>query len=465
MITQRIRGFYDLLAVLQLGCCVVAYWGHFLVVEHFYAEAAALKNYVLYCVLFLMGLLLEASFRYDREAQVFQEGLLNKHRLALRQTLWAAGPVVFFLVATKDAVISRMFLFSFLPVLYVLLLWSAWKLPPIIAHFSFQRGPKERTVLIGSSKKIFAMTDWLARKAQFGLEMVGVLCDERVKRVGDWPVLGRVDDLERIIREQQVTQVIAAELPAWPVFLSRLSALCELLGVRFLVISDLEEKFRHRVIHLENDGRHIFALRQEPLENPFNRALKRALDVAVALPIVLLVLPPMALVVWWLQRRQSPGPLLYCQERAGFHHRCFRILKFRTMHGQTTNAARQATKHDRRIFAAGRWLRRLSLDELPQFVNVLRGEMSVVGPRPHLPEHDVLFARVMQNYYIRSFAKPGITGLAQVRGFRGEATDEGRVRQRIESDLYYLENWSLSADLAIILRTAVQMLLPPGTAY
>jgi lipopolysaccharide/colanic/teichoic acid biosynthesis glycosyltransferase len=106
----------------------------------------------------------------------------------------------------------------------------------------------------------------------------------------------------------------------------------------------------------------------------------------------------------------------------------------------------------------------LSLDELPQFWNVLRGEMSVVGPRPHLQEHNAWFSQVMKNYYVRSFVKPGITGLAQVRGFRGEARNEAALRQRIESDIFYLENWSLTVDLLIIARTIWQMLSPPKSA-
>jgi lipopolysaccharide/colanic/teichoic acid biosynthesis glycosyltransferase len=107
----------------------------------------------------------------------------------------------------------------------------------------------------------------------------------------------------------------------------------------------------------------------------------------------------------------------------------------------------------------------VSIDELPQFLNVLKGEMSVVGPRPHLEEHNEKFSKVFENYYVRSFVKPGITGLAQVQGFRGEAADEYLLKRRIEADIIYLENWSWSGDLIIILKTALQMFLPPRSAY
>jgi lipopolysaccharide/colanic/teichoic acid biosynthesis glycosyltransferase len=166
-----------------------------------------------------------------------------------------------------------------------------------------------------------------------------------------------------------------------------------------------------------------------------------------------------------LQRLQSRGPLFYTQTRAGLQNRHFQIFKFRTMHVQQGGEARQATRGDGRIFPAGRWLRRFSIDEIPQFLNVLRGEMSVIGPRPHLVEHNALFAEQMVNYHVRTLVKPGITGLAQVRGFRGEARTSTEIAQRLASDISYLENWRLVLDVSIIARTAWQMVQPPRTAY
>src|SRR3974390_217141 len=122
------------------------------------------------------------------------------------------------------------------------------------------------------------------------------------------------------------------------------------------------------------------------------------------------------------------------------------------MHMNNTEAL-QATKNDARIFPGGRWLRRLSIDELPQFINVLRGEMSVIGPRPHLPQHDEAYSQVMRNYLIRRFIRPGITGWAQVSGHRGEIRSEVDIQRRVEADIHYLENWSFGLDVVIILRT------------
>ena len=164
-------------------------------------------------------------------------------------------------------------------------------------------------------------------------------------------------------------------------------------------------------------------------------------------------------------RWQSPGSIFYVQPRAGLQNRPFRIFKYRTMHPHHGVEAKQALRDDGRIYAAGRWLRKLSIDELPQFWNVLRGEMSVVGPRPHLIEHSQTFADAMENYNVRAIVKPGITGLAQIRGFRGGTSEPQDIIGRVTADIQYLEHWSFAQDCWIICRTAWQVLAPPRNAY
>ncbi len=151
--------------------------------------------------------------------------------------------------------------------------------------------------------------------------------------------------------------------------------------------------------------------------------------------------------------------------RAGLQNNQFEILKFRTMHVNNPSVTRQTSRDDQRIYRGGRTLRRFSIDELPQFWNVLKGHMSVVGPRPHLIEHNEQFAKVIANFPIRMVVKPGITGLAQVRGFRGEARTPDAISLRLQSDIEYLENWRLTLDIMIIAKTTLQMVAPPRTAY
>jgi lipopolysaccharide/colanic/teichoic acid biosynthesis glycosyltransferase len=219
------------------------------------------------------------------------------------------------------------------------------------------------------------------------------------------------------------------------------------------------------VTHFEDGGFRFIGLREEPLENPLNRFLKRAIDIIIALPVMLVIFPVLAGIVFITQRLQSRGPLFHVQNRAGMQNRQFKIYKFRTMHSHNGELSRQASETDERVYPIGKWFRKLSVDEVPQFWNVLRGDMSIVGPRPHLIEHNQQFSKFMANYHVRTFVKPGITGLAQVRGFRGEARNNVDIENRVACDIEYLENWNLSLECGIILRTFAQLIRPPRSAY
>jgi polysaccharide biosynthesis protein PslA len=200
---------------------------------------------------------------------------------------------------------------------------------------------------------------------------------------------------------------------------------------------------------------------------------KRAADVGLALLLLLVLAPSMLAVALWI-RLDSPGPLLFRQRRVGLHGRGFRLLKFRTMYVEPAAAPApgeglcvQATRNDPRVTRAGVWLRRLSVDEWPQLVNVLRGEMSLVGPRPHAPGTCAggrPFEQVAARYAARHRVRPGITGLAQVRGWRGATETEEKLHRRLDSDLEYIEHWSLGLDLTILLRT-VPAVLRATNAY
>jgi lipopolysaccharide/colanic/teichoic acid biosynthesis glycosyltransferase len=215
----------------------------------------------------------------------------------------------------------------------------------------------------------------------------------------------------------------------------------------------------------EVDGLNFVHFRREPLESPFNQAIKRLFDIWVAMVAVVFVMPWVCVLVWGLHRLQSPGPLFFRQKRAGLGGEEFQIFKFRTMNTGSEETTDQARREDPRIFPAGRWLRKTSLDEIPQFLNVLRGEMSVVGPRPHLPEHNSRWQQFLASYNVRTFVRPGVTGLAQVRGIRGEAKTDEDVIRRIEADLEYIENYSPLVDAAIVAQTAWQVFFPKQTAY
>ena len=180
---------------------------------------------------------------------------------------------------------------------------------------------------------------------------------------------------------------------------------------------------------------------------------KRTLDITGAL-IGLLLLSPLMLLAAVAIRLETPGPVLFRQKRRGFNGRTFHIWKFRTMHVmENEGPVRQAQRNDPRITKVGRILRRLSIDELPQLFNVLKGEMSLVGPRPHAINHDTVFERRVRRYARRRKVLPGITGWAQVNGYRGETDTREKLIRRIEYDLEYIERWSIWFDIYIILLT------------
>jgi putative colanic acid biosynthesis UDP-glucose lipid carrier transferase len=196
-------------------------------------------------------------------------------------------------------------------------------------------------------------------------------------------------------------------------------------------------------------------------ETPFyglSGLIKRASDIVLASAALVLILPVMLAIAIGI-KATSPGPVLFTQRRYGLDGREIIVYKFRTMTVlEDGNVVRQATRDDSRVTRFGAFLRRYSLDELPQFVNVLQGRMSVVGPRPHAVAHNEMYRKLIKGYMIRHKVKPGITGWAQVNGLRGETDTLEKMRARIEYDLSYLRNWSLQLDLQIVLKTALVVL-------
>jgi exopolysaccharide biosynthesis polyprenyl glycosylphosphotransferase len=465
MVTQRTEGFYRLFLLCQIVIVALLFWFGVWVMVTFYSPSAELtwRRYSIYCGMLVLGMVLESLTRDGSKNYFLQNELLRQHRLSLRQTIASTGALVLYLIAAKDAFISRIFFFNFVPWLYVALLFSHYYLPPVLARTIFKHD--EKTLLVGSSQKAAQLRDWLRRKDKIGLRTIGLISDEKIDPSEEGiPVLGSPDQLVKIIRERGITQIILLEFPLTETN-QNIIRVCDQLGIRLLIVSDLEEKLRHSVTHFEDDGFRFIGLREEPLENPLNRFFKRAIDLAIALPVVLFIFPILVVVVWVAQRFQSPGPLFHAQTRAGMQNRQFVIYKFRTMRPDHDELTRQARDQDERVYPLGKWFRKLSIDEVPQFWNVLRGDMSIVGPRPHLIEHNNQISRLMENYHVRAFVKPGITGLAQVRGFRGEARNNSDIENRVACDIEYLENWHLSLECGIILRTFVQLIMPPRTAY
>jgi len=209
----------------------------------------------------------------------------------------------------------------------------------------------------------------------------------------------------------------------------------------------------------------ILALRKIPMEEPFNKFIKRSFDILLSLFVIVGLLSWLTPLLGIIIKLESKGPVFFKQKRNGLDYQEFYCYKFRSMTPSPLAHLFQATREDERVTRIGRIIRKTSIDELPQFINVLKGEMSVVGPRPHMVSHTHMYAERIDKFMVRHFIKPGITGLAQVSGYRGEVESDSDIINRVKYDIFYLENWSLLLDLKIVFQTIYNALRGEEKAY
>lgn len=240
---------------------------------------------------------------------------------------------------------------------------------------------------------------------------------------------------------------------------------CDRNVIRFYYVPRMAGNF---LLNLKPDkigGLNVYTNHMEPLADMTNSMEKRAFDIIFSSLVCLLVILPMLPIIAIIIKIQSPGPLFFKQLRTGIDGKVFNCLKFRSMHVNKDSDTQQATKNDPRKFPFGNFMRKTNIDELPQFINVLKGDMSIVGPRPHMLKHTKEYGKIIDKYMVRHFCKPGITGFAQVTGFRGETKEVWQMEGRIKRDIWYIENWSFALDLRIIFQTAKSIIVPDKNAY
>jgi Undecaprenyl-phosphate glucose phosphotransferase len=294
------------------------------------------------------------------------------------------------------------------------------------------------------------------------LRLVGVFDDRAGNRPTGGPdkpgrVDGTFDNLMALGRRGDVDQIIIALPPAAENRTAEIARRLEQLPVSLHVVTHLASDYiqknsSHKVSSLGPVG--LLDIKKKPLSD-WGRHVKTVEDYVVAALILTLIVPVM-LIIAVAVKLDSPGPVFFRQKRHGLNRRVIKVLKFRTMSVmENGHIVSQATKNDPRVTRVGAFLRRTSLDELPQFINVLRGEMSVIGPRPHALVHDDLYGDMLEHYANRHKVKPGITGWAQVNGFRGPTETSDKMRSRVDHDLVYIDNWSLWLDLKILAMTVV----------
>jgi len=230
-------------------------------------------------------------------------------------------------------------------------------------------------------------------------------------------------------------------------------------------IPDNKDIFSKRLKYEYYDYIPILSLRTIPLQEPVNKFVKRLFDILFASAIIVFILSWLTPILAVLIKLESKGPVFFKQTRNGFNYKEFDCYKFRSMTPNENAHLAQAKKGDQRITKIGRFIRKTSIDELPQFFNVLFGDMSVVGPRPHMVMHTNMYARKVDKFMVRHFVKPGITGLAQISGYRGEIEGDKDIIGRVKYDIFYIENWSLLLDLKIIIQTLANAIRGEQKAY
>ena len=475
MIDARARGLANIHAALMtvfVGALFWAWAGINIRYHLPYVHMNPYQNLLPYFCCVIGGMLLSArEVSRALAARFHLPDLGRSARLAFRQVATIAMLIFTVMFATQDHSVSRLFLGTLLVWCWLAIaLLNAW-LPGRLARIVFQKGHHLPTLFLGKSGSSGRVRDWVANKEPLGIFPVGLLSPEPSRddpQGAGVPWLGTPAELPGVLERMLVGQVVMLDLPASDDEAAAVINACRDRGCRLLIQSNIEERYSQPLVPITEEGRHFYTLQEEPLEDPLNRIFKRGFDLALAVPVVVLVLPPLCAWVALMQRIQAPGPLFHARERRGKQGAVFCMLKFRSMRAAPADAAAeaaQAESADGRIFPFGRFMRRRSLDEFPQFWNVLVGEMSIVGPRPYMPLLDEEFRHQTEGYRTRNLVKPGITGLSQSLGYRGAVLEEEMVRRRVYWDVFYISHWSAWMDLQITARTLWQVISPPDSAF
>ena len=311
---------------------------------------------------------------------------------------------------------------------------------------------QKHVLLVGYSKAAEGFIDRVRANPEWGYQIRGILDDHVAwgKEYRGIRVIGRTEDLPEILALNTLEEIAITLSLSEYAKLENIVAACEKSGVHTKFIPDYYNFIPTQPYMEDLEGMPVINIRHVPLTNPLNAIMKRIVDIFGAL-VAIVLFSPIMLVTAALVKLTSPGPVIFSQERVGLHNKPFRMYKFRSMTVQAPEKekSRWTTPGDARVTPVGRFIRKTSIDEMPQLFNVLKGDMSLVGPRPERPFFVEKFREEIPRYMIKHQVRPGMTGWAQVNGFRGDTS----ITKRIEHDLYYMENWSLGFDFKILFLT------------
>jgi len=390
-------------------------------------------------------------FRYTREISILS--LIVRQMCLFMLLMFAFSGYYNQYQLRPDAIIKY--------VLFVFLLISVFK---FAVYYVLQKyrasfgGNYRRTVILGSNKKTLALENFFNKNPEYGYVHAKTFKFKDKKEIN----LKACFDF---IKEEAVDEIYcsASELSN-----SQISEIIDFADNNLKILKflpDNKDIYSKKLKYEYYDYIPILSLRDIPLQDSINMVIKRAFDIVFSSLVVLFVLSWLTPIIAILIKLESRGPVFFKQSRNGFNYKEFDCYKFRSMMPNKDANLYQATRGDLRITKVGRFIRKTSIDELPQFFNVLFGDMSVVGPRPHMVSHTDMYAKKIDKFMVRHFVKPGITGLAQTSGYRGEVETDKDIIGRVKYDIFYIENWSIFLDIKIITKTFVNAIRGEEKAY
>lgn len=373
--------------------------------------------------------------------------------------------VLVYLFFSRAFDISRIFILCTLVSFGLGLLINRFLYLGIKNFFKKSNSLTKKVIILGYNETAKKLSNYFEQDGM-NTQLLGYIEDDnKIRELTHYPVLANIDDTLKTARELDVQEIFSTITPEQNKDIYNLMHQAEKECIRFKIVPNLSV-FITREVHIEYFGDlPILSLRSEPLDDVGNRVKKRILDIAVSLFVIVFFLSwmiPLFALLIYIESRES---VFFKQLRTGKNKVPFYCLKFRSMKSNKDADLKQATANDARVTRLGRFIRKTSLDEFPQFINVFKGEMSLVGPRPHMLKHTNDYSKIVDDYMVRQFLKPGITGWAQINGFRGEITNPEQIKMRVDKDLWYLENWNLWLDIQILFLTVYSVFRGDKNAF
>jgi putative colanic acid biosynthesis UDP-glucose lipid carrier transferase len=358
---------------------------------------------------------------------------------------------------------------SFLIIYYIstILIFPLWRVLMRILLKTYRRKGHDlkRVIIVGAGKNGMELYRIMKNELDYGFTVVGFF-DDNVALKDVLPnYLGNTNEVNDYVFRHAIDEIYCTLPGTQGEKILNLLNFAEKNMVRFYIVPEFYRNVKKSLIMEMMESIPLLSIRREPLQATYNRALKRAFDIIFSLFILIAIYPFLYLIIGTLIKMTSPGPILFKQKRTGLYGQEFECYKFRTMRKNPEADTTQAAKDDPRKTRLGDYLRKTNLDEFPQFLNVLAGNMSVVGPRPHMLKHTEEYSALIDKYMVRHLVKPGVTGWAQVTGYRGETKTLEQMDGRVKRDVWYIENWSFFLDLKIIVVTIFNMFKGERNAY